>query len=163
MLRVLFSLVLLFPTLTIANDLPSASRKPYEDYKDIIKNFPSDSEVTTPMSAKGAFSDLKHSGDLPIIGVNQFIDPKTLGDDYVPEKIELARASLDEKNQQLDNRISYQNDNKENAEKELKALKDAALSGGNIFEALMNAARVCSLHQMTQALFEVGGQYRRNL
>lgn len=109
------------------------------------------------------YEHLKHSGDLPIVGVNQFIDPKTLEEGYVPEKIELARASQEEKNQQLDNLKSYQNGNSEMAKKELQALKEAALGGENIFAALMSAARYCSLHQMTQALFEVGGQYRRNL
>ncbi|MCJ8278120.1 MAG: methylmalonyl-CoA mutase, partial [Bdellovibrionales bacterium] len=109
------------------------------------------------------YEHLKHSGDLPIIGVNQFIDPKTLADDYVPEKIELARASQDEKNQQLNNLMAYQKSNEDRATQELNALKEAALGGDNIFAALMSAARHCSLNQMTQALFEVGGQYRRNL
>ncbi len=109
------------------------------------------------------YEHLKHSGDLPIVGVNQFINPKTLADDYVPEKIEMARASREEKNQQLNNLLSFQKGNKEQAESELNKLKQAALGGDNIFEALMSASRFCSLHQMTQALFEVGGQYRRNL
>lgn len=109
------------------------------------------------------YEHLKHAGTLPIVGVNQFINPKTLGEDYVPEKIELARASLDEKNQQLNNVLVYQKQNSEEAALQLAKLKEAALKGQNIFAALMDAARVCSLHQMTQALFEVGGQYRRNL
>ncbi|MCB0379573.1 MAG: methylmalonyl-CoA mutase, partial [Bdellovibrionales bacterium] len=109
------------------------------------------------------YEHLKHSGDLPIIGVNQFIDPKTLQEGYVPEKIELARASKQEKDQQLHNRMAYQELNSGQATQELEKLKQAALKGENIFAALMSAARVCSLHQMTDALFEVGGQYRRNL
>lgn len=109
------------------------------------------------------YEHLKHSGDLPIIGVNQFINPETLKEGYVPEKIELARASQDEKNQQLNNLLAFQKQNAESASQQLAELKASALSGDNIFEALMKAARYCSLHQMTQALFEVGGQYRRNL
>ncbi|MBY0316865.1 MAG: methylmalonyl-CoA mutase family protein [Bdellovibrionales bacterium] len=109
------------------------------------------------------YEHLKHSGDLPIIGVNQFVDPATLAADYVPPKIELARASYEEKDLQLTRVRKYQQDHKMDAEQELKKLKASALKGENIFAALMSAARVCSLHQMTQALFEVGGQYRRNL
>jgi len=109
------------------------------------------------------YEHLKHSGDLPIVGVNQFISPKTLEENYVPEKIEMARASLDEKNQQLNNLEAFQKNNAEAAQVEIQKLKEAALRGDNVFAALMNAARVCSLNEMTQALFEVGGQYRRNL
>lgn len=109
------------------------------------------------------YEHLKHAGTLPIVGVNQFINPKTLVDDYVPEKIELARASQEEKNQQLNNVMAFQKNHSEEAAIQLAKLKEASLKGENIFAALMDAARVCSLHQMTQALFEVGGQYRRNL
>lgn len=109
------------------------------------------------------YEHLKHSGELPIVGVNTFIDPKTMATDYVPPKIELARASYEEKQSQLDHLSSYQSSLKSDAERELESLKRAALKGENIFAALMSAARVCSLYQMTQALYEVGGQYRRNL
>lgn len=109
------------------------------------------------------YEHLKHSGDLPIIGVNQFIDPTTLKDGYVPPKIELARASYEEKDLQLNRVRQYQKDHGAEARAEIQKLKDACLKGENIFAALMSAARHCSLYQMTQALFEVGGQYRRNL
>jgi len=109
------------------------------------------------------YENLKHSGVLPVIGVNVFQDPKTLKTGYVPPRIEMARASYAEKNEQLKNCHSYQKKNEKNAENELKKLKEAALQGKNIFEALMSAARHCSLYQMTQALYEVGGQYRRNV
>lgn len=109
------------------------------------------------------YEHLKHDGTLPIIGVNTFIDPKTMAADYVPPKIELARASYEEKNQQLNNVHKFQALEKTEAEKELKKLQQTVLNGGNIFAALMSAARHCSLYQMTQALYEVGGQYRRNL
>lgn len=109
------------------------------------------------------YEGLKHSGELPIVGVNTFIDPETLKDDYVPEKIELARASEEDKQEQLNNLRAYQKRHETDAKKELKRLKERALAGDNLFEALMQASRVCSLYQMTEALYEVGGQYRRNL
>ncbi len=109
------------------------------------------------------YEHLKHSGELPIIGVNQFIDPLTQKDGYIPPKIELARASYEEKDLQLNRVRDYQKQHKPQAEDELRKLRDACLRGDNIFAALMSASRVCSLFQMTQALFEVGGQYRRNL
>jgi len=109
------------------------------------------------------YEHLKHSGELPIIGVNQFINPETLKEGYVPPKIQLARASYEEKDLQLNRVQKYKKDHATTAEAEIQNLKDACLKGENIFAALMSAARVCSLFQMTQALFEVGGQYRRNL
>ena len=109
------------------------------------------------------YEHLKHSGELPIVGVNMFINPKTMANDYVPPKIEMARASAEEKNHQLNNLNSYINSNTKGATLEIAKLKSTALSGGNIFEALLSASRHCSLYQMSQALYEVGGQYRRNL
>lgn len=109
------------------------------------------------------YEHLKHSGELPVVGVNTFINQKTLEAGYEPPKIELARASYDEKTLQLDRVTEYQKKHAPEAKAALKALKDAALAGENIFGALMQAARVCSLFQMTEALYEVGGQYRRNL
>jgi isobutyryl-CoA mutase len=109
------------------------------------------------------YEHLKHSGEYPIVGVNQYINPKTLSEDYVPEKIEMARASQEEKDQQLDNLLQFQSDHKDQSKLQIAQLKNAALKGENIFAALMKASRVCSLNEMTQALFEVGGQYRRNL
>jgi methylmalonyl-CoA mutase len=109
------------------------------------------------------YERLKHDGMLPIIGVNTFINPKTLQADYLPPKIELARASYEEKNQQLANVREFQKSHASTAQEELQRLKATVLKGGNIFEALMRAARHCSLFQMTEALYEVGGQYRRNL
>ncbi len=106
---------------------------------------------------------LKHNGKLPIVGVNTFVDPKTLANDYVPPKIEMARATPEEKKQQLNNVQQYQKEHSTSAASEIENLKRSALSGENIFAALMSAARHCSLHQMSEALYEVGGQYRRNL
>jgi isobutyryl-CoA mutase len=109
------------------------------------------------------YETLKHNGTLPIVGVNTFVDPKTLQTGYVTPKIEMARASYEEKNYQLQNVKAFQNSHKSESEKELEKLKEAVLASENIFEALMSASRHCSLFQMTQALFEVGGQYRRNV
>ena len=109
------------------------------------------------------YEHLKHEGTLPIIGVNTFINPKTLASDYVPPKIEMARASQDEKNYQLKQVTDFQKAHRSQAEIEIAHLQKVALSGGNVFEALLRASRYCSLFQMSQALYEVGGQYRRNL
>lgn len=109
------------------------------------------------------YEHLKHSGELPIIGVNTFINPKTLEAGYEPPKIELARASYEEKDLQLNRVRQYQTNHAKASDQALKSLKEAALGGNNVFQALMKASRVCSLNQMTQALYEVGGQYRRNL
>ena len=109
------------------------------------------------------YEHLKHSGELPIVGVNTFVDPKTLDPSYVPPKIELARASYEEKQSQLDRLRVYQKSHSKEADAALTNLKRAALAGENVFEALMKAARHCSLYQMTLALYEAGGQYRRNL
>ena len=109
------------------------------------------------------YEHLKHNGDLPVIGVNTYIDPKTLEEGYIPEKIEMARASKQEKDLQLNRTLDYRNDNSDQAKKMLKKLKDDCLKGENIFESLMEVSRYCTLHQITNTLYEVGGEYRRNL
>ncbi|MEC9281353.1 MAG: fused isobutyryl-CoA mutase/GTPase IcmF [Bdellovibrionota bacterium] len=109
------------------------------------------------------YEHLKHSGDLPIIGVNTYQDPKTLEEGFVPPTIELARASREEKNHQLSALTDFQKSNSAEGNKALKELQLKAVRGENVFEALMQAARHCSLGQMSTALYEVGGQYRRNL
>lgn len=109
------------------------------------------------------YEHLKHSGELPIIGVNTYENPKTLEEGYAPETIELRRASVEEKQLQHYRTQEYMKDHKEQADTALYELKQACLNNQNIFEALMSAARHCTLYQMTQALYEVGGQYRRNI
>ncbi len=109
------------------------------------------------------YEHLKHSGDYPVVGVNTFIDPKTQADGYVPPKIELARATKQEKDLCLNRTNQFKEDHSNQAQKEIENLKRVALSGGNIFAALMSASRHCTLFQMTEALFECGGQYRRNI
>ncbi|MBB4684888.1 fused isobutyryl-CoA mutase/GTPase IcmF [Amycolatopsis jiangsuensis] len=102
----------------------------------------------------------KHDGSLPIVGVNTFRNPKA-GEDEV--EVELARATEDEKRSQLDRLADFQHRHREDAQQALKTLREAATRGGNLFDVLMDAARVCSLGQITEAFFEVGGQYRRNV
>lgn len=103
----------------------------------------------------------KHDGSLPIIGVNTFRKPVV--EDEEPQTIELARATEEEKESQLTRVRAYQVDHKDDATRAIAALKDAAVRGDNVFAVLMEAARVCSLGQITEAFFEVGGQYRRNV
>jgi methylmalonyl-CoA mutase len=102
----------------------------------------------------------KHDGSLPIIGVNTFLNPDGAGE---PHTLELARASEEEKRSQVVRLAAFHDAHREEAEPALAILKDVASSGGNIFAALMEAVRVCSLGQITSAFFEVGGQYRRNV
>jgi methylmalonyl-CoA mutase len=103
----------------------------------------------------------KHDGSLPIIGVNTFRNPAA--DDGTPQHVELARASESEKESQLSRVRAYRDGHRVEAEEALARLKEAAVKGENVFAVLMDAARVCSLQQVTDAFFEVGGQYRRNV
>ena len=102
----------------------------------------------------------KHDGSLPIVGVNTFLAPES---DQAPVTVELARATEDEKRSQLDRVHGFQETHRAEAEEALERLKRAAIEGENVFAVLMDAARVCSLQQVTEAFFEVGGQYRRNV
>ncbi|WBY00823.1 methylmalonyl-CoA mutase family protein [Ramlibacter tataouinensis] len=103
---------------------------------------------------------LKHTGELPIIGVNTFRNPHG---DPIPEKLELARSTEAEKRGQLARLREFQASNGTEAPALLRRLQQAVIANGNVFEVLMDAVRVCSLGQITGALFEVGGQYRRNM
>ncbi|PWW23977.1 methylmalonyl-CoA mutase [Geodermatophilus normandii] len=103
----------------------------------------------------------KHDGSLPIVGVNTFLDPHR--DEAPPREVELARATEAEKQSQLTRLADFQARHADEAPAALAALQEAATSGGNVFAALMDAVRVCSLGQISEAFFEVGGQYRRNV
>jgi methylmalonyl-CoA mutase len=81
----------------------------------------------------------------------------------VPVTVELARATEQEKQSQLDRLAKFHELHRREAPAALKLVQEAASTGGNVFEALMHAVRHCSLGQITNALFEVGGQYRRNI
>jgi isobutyryl-CoA mutase len=102
----------------------------------------------------------KHDGSLPIIGVNTFIAPEG---SEAPQELELARGTDEEKQSQLERVRAFQQAHRGQGEAQLAALKEAATSGGNVFAVLMDAVRHCSLGQITEAFFEVGGQYRRNV
>ncbi|KQP78358.1 methylmalonyl-CoA mutase [Aeromicrobium sp. Leaf289] len=102
----------------------------------------------------------KHDGSLPIIGVNTFRRPES---EVEAPTVELARATEAEKQSQLDRVHAFQETHRSEAEAAIARLKKAAVEGDNVFAVLMDAARVCSLQQVTEAFFEVGGQYRRNV
>ena len=103
---------------------------------------------------------LKHTGEYPIIGVNTFRNPKG---DVVPESIELARSTEEEKQSQLKRLNEFHTRHAAQSPAALQRLQQAVIDNRNVFEVLMDAVRVCSLGQITNALFEVGGQYRRNM
>ena len=103
---------------------------------------------------------LKHTGEYPIVGVNTFRNPHG---DEVMEALELARSTEDEKQNQLKRLQTFHATHAAEAADMLERLKQAVIHNANVFEVLMDAVRVCSLGQITGALFEVGGQYRRNM
>jgi isobutyryl-CoA mutase len=105
------------------------------------------------------YETLKDSGELPIIGVNTYLPEKQ--EEWKP--IELSRASAEEKNDQIHRLKSFQTKNKDQSAAMLVRLKQVALQNGNIFEELLQTVRHCSLGQITQVLYEVGGRYRRNM
>ncbi|WP_238148887.1 fused isobutyryl-CoA mutase/GTPase IcmF [Serinicoccus sediminis] len=102
----------------------------------------------------------KHDGSLPIIGVNTFRRPEAEREEV---EVELARATEAEKQSQLDRVQAYQEAHADEAAEALARLKEVAMAGDNVFAVLMDAARVCTLGQITEAFFEVGGEYRRNV
>jgi methylmalonyl-CoA mutase len=106
------------------------------------------------------YETLKHNGDFPIIGVNTFLSSK--GSPTVLPK-EVIRATEDEKQFQINTLQSLNKRYDTEAKQILSEIQQVALQNGNVFEALMEASKVCSLGQITSALFEVGGQYRRNM
>ena len=102
----------------------------------------------------------KHDGTLPIVGVNTFRNP---AGDEAAQEIELARSDSDEKDDQIARLRAFQSRNSAAREHALQQLRAAALAGNNVFAVLMDAVRYCSLGEITDALFEVGGRYRRNV
>ena len=102
----------------------------------------------------------KHDGSYPIVGVNTFRNPHG---EVVPQKLELIRSSEEEKQSQLKRLRDFHKRNEKQAPAMLERLKQAVIDDQNVFEVLMDAVRVCSLGQITHALFDVGGQYRRNM
>jgi len=106
------------------------------------------------------YEQRKHDGSLPIIGVNTFLNPKH---DLTPPTLELARSTEEEKQSQLKRLADFQSRHAAEAPEALAVLQRAVMNNENVFAQLMDAVRVCSLGQIATALFEVGGQYRRNM
>jgi len=106
------------------------------------------------------YEHLKHTGDYPIIGVNTFRNPHA---DPVPAQLELARSTDEEKQSQLKRLADFHARHAHEAPAMLDRLKQAVIRNENVFAVLVDAVRVCSLGQITDALFEVGGQYRRSM
>jgi methylmalonyl-CoA mutase len=102
----------------------------------------------------------KHDGTLPIIGVNTFRNPQPV---EAGDVVQLARSTDEEKQSQLRRLHDFQHRHRDEAPAALGRLQEVVLANGNVFAELMNAVRACSLGQITNALFEVGGQYRRNM
>ena len=106
------------------------------------------------------YETLKHKGEVPIIGVNTFIG-KSGSPTILPDQV--IRSTAEEKDQQILNLQAFHERNKHETLLQLTKLKQVAIDNGNLFEALMEAVKYCSLGQITDALYEVGGQYRRNM
>ena len=105
------------------------------------------------------YEKLKHSGELPLIGVNTFLPDQTNMEPAIP----LSRSNKTEKDSRLKEIEEFHNEKTIEAKRALENLKKVALSGGNIFAELMSCVHVASLGQITHALYEVGGRYRRNM
>ncbi len=105
----------------------------------------------------------KHDGSLPIVGVNTFLDPQSDDQPAQEMALELARSTEEEKQSQIRRLREFQAAHENESDMALCRLKSAAVNGENIFAELMSAVRYCSLGQITDAFFEVGGQYRRNM
>jgi methylmalonyl-CoA mutase len=106
------------------------------------------------------YETLKHTGEYPIVGVNTFLSSKG-SPTVIPD--EVIRSTTDEKEQQISNVGAVKQRGGDAATGALENLRRTAVQNGNIFAALMESAKVCSLGQMTRALYDVGGQYRRNM
>jgi methylmalonyl-CoA mutase len=102
----------------------------------------------------------KHTGELPLVGVNTFLNKKG-SPTIIPR--EVIRSTSEEKEQQIQNLKSFWKRNEARSENTLKELKEVAINNGNLFAQLMETVKYCSLGQITHALYEVGGQYRRNM
>ncbi|MDZ7719113.1 MAG: methylmalonyl-CoA mutase family protein [Balneolaceae bacterium] len=107
------------------------------------------------------YESLKHSGEKPIIGVNTFLSDSD--SEEVDREMELIRSTKEEKDQQIENLEDFQERNRTSSDQAIQKLKQVAREDGNIFGELMETVKSASLGQITHALYEVGGQYRRNM
>ena len=105
------------------------------------------------------YERMKHTGELPLVGVNFFVREGETAVDDTP----LTRASADEKNARLAHLRDFHNRHADRTAEALGRLQDTARSGGNLFTELLDTAQTCSLGQISKALYEVGGRYRRNM
>ena len=108
----------------------------------------------------------KHSGELPIIGVNTFTNPDATSlsaDEADSFDMDVTRSDEGEKKMVIERNEAFKGANKEKAEEGLARLKQVARDGGNLFEVMMDIVEYCSVGQVTQALFETGGKFRRNM
>ncbi|MFD2130731.1 fused isobutyryl-CoA mutase/GTPase IcmF [Pseudogracilibacillus auburnensis] len=108
------------------------------------------------------YESKKHSGELPIIGVNTYLNPNPPSEETI-DAMELARATKEEKEHQINQLKVFQSKHKDVVKDALTRLKKVARENGNIFAELMETVKVASLGQITETLYEVGGQYRRNM
>jgi len=106
------------------------------------------------------YESLKHSGELPLIGVNTFLNKKG-SPTILPG--EVIRSTTEEKDQQIHNLLAFRKRNEALGTRMLNRLKEVAVTNGNLFAELMETVKFCSLGEITHALYEVGGQYRRNM
>jgi methylmalonyl-CoA mutase len=106
------------------------------------------------------YEQRKHDGSLPLIGVNTFVDANAAA---VPATIELARSDDAEKHDQIERLHDFQRRHADDKPAALERLRQAALHGENLFAVLMDVVRTCSLGEITDTLFEVGGRYRRSV
>jgi methylmalonyl-CoA mutase len=109
------------------------------------------------------YEHLKHSGQLPVIGVNTFLNPKVLEGSYERPEIELIRASYDEKDDQLTRLAHFRQRGEASRETALRNLALAVMEGRNIFAELMHTVRHASLGEIAETLYQVGGRYRRSM
>ena len=103
----------------------------------------------------------KFTGELPIIGVNTFLNPNREGNSL--EVKELIRSTAEDKNMQISRLREFQTKNKEECKEALENLKQVAISYGNIFDELLNTVNYASLGQISSTLYKIGGEYRRNI
>ncbi len=108
------------------------------------------------------YESLKHDGSLPLVGVNMF-EPEREGTPAEIVKAELIRSTEEEKQDQVAATVAFRKQHETEGRQALARLQRVASTGGNIFEELMETVKVCSLGQISHALYEVGGQYRRNM
>jgi methylmalonyl-CoA mutase len=106
------------------------------------------------------YESLKHTGEFPIIGVNTFLN-KNGSPTVIP--MEVIRSTTEEKEFQINTLLAFKERHSFDAGEKLKRLQEVAVQNGNLFEELMETVKYCSLGEITNALYEVGGQYRRNM